>query len=441
MTLHYTQLACIVGLSLLVVACSESSDDAISAMSLQPQCSSADECGVGMTCHEGHSVCTVATGPAQTVSLVARPTTGDYVPAHQSGVSVGPSNSDIDVVLPKSVRINGQVRVAGNALDGGIEATILAVATEKTVDGAFRTAHATATSTFEITLQADTNYRFEIWVDGQHWPAFVTEATFPVAQEHTFWLPDPTTYPTITGRIFRTTPGEVPTPLNSLVVTAKSSDGLACASDETSQLGSYMLHCPEPGTYAVRVQRGNESDVLIPSFQVVLDGKSVFRVDEGGLDLPDIVIGEQARELSVSVTVDGGGETLEGVRVVAWARLDDDPRVAAEWKDTTEGAILRQEAITDANGKVAFDVLDANYTLVVTPDPSSPFGSVTLEDWNAKGVPDRAVTLEAKPTLTGQILSYAERPVVEADVEAVRVEVDPATGTTRTSTFRTTTDD
>lgn len=428
-------------LAVLAAGCGDSSDAELAAASgIAPQCAGAGECGPGMTCHEGYGVCTVSEGPALRIAIVAEPpVSAALVPRHEADLEVGPDNSDIDVVLPKTVRISGQVRVTGNALDAGVQATIFAVATEETIAGAYRATQADADTDYELLLQADTVYDVRIRVDDSGWPAFVTQVSFSEDQQHVFWLPEEDSYPVLSGFVKRLEAG-MPQGIKNVLVTAReTTTGQQCASSVTDSRGGFTLTCPSPGSYAVRVAPGEASDpnedVLIPSFDVVLDGKAEFMLDADGRELAPVIIGDQARKTKVEIAVLGDGEPIEFVTVSAWTRLDSDPRVASEWKDTVLGAVLRQDAVTDASGRASFELLDGTYTLTVTPHTSAKWASTTLTDWNIDSIQSQTIELQRKPELTGAVTTWQGEAVPLARIEAAVTVIDPATGTSTQRTF------
>ena len=418
-------------LAFVLVGCGAASSEALSGFGAappDPQCETASDCSAGLECHGELRICTVQKAPTRSIALVAEPQPESALaPSHQGVVQLDPANPVVDVVLPRTVRLTGRVRVMGNALDASVEASLFAIAEEEVIPGEVRATQANVTNDFALVLQAGVSYTLTIAApapDGGR-PNYATTIQYSEDADMTFWLPALSSLPSLRGRVVRAV-GNGTAPIADVRVSAAAENGGgACTTATTGKLGDFLIRCPQTGNYAIAV-RGTEDGPVVPSFHArLLYGTSrvdAWPVEDGENTLTDIEVPGSATEANVSVQVFFGGAALQSTSVTAGTTWPD--------SDTFRDATLRVTALTDRTGTARLRVLEATYDLHAIPTTEEAGASGVKASVSVRGDASQTMTLEPRPIATGVVVDSAGTPVPDARVAFRAIVADPGTGGT-----------
>lgn len=406
----------------VTVGCGASTESGAAALAFgpTPQCELDTQCGDG-TCHSELRICLAGTAPKRNVGFIVEPREDQHLaPAHLASVALEGTTPTVDITLPKTVTLTGRVMVENNALEPGLEASVVAVAEEDVIAGEVRAAQTVTTDEFTLTLQAGVAYALHITAPGPDTgrPAYRTSLTLTDDAYQTFLLPALDSLPTLVGRVVRVD-GTRTEPLPQLRVTAIHEEtGQACTAATTGKLGDYRLRCPtRDGSYSILVKPTSDGPV-VPAFRARLAWGTSFidhwPVGAGEHDVPDIRVPIDSVASDVTIQVRSpDGTPIEGAEVGLIATLPD----GQTWFD----AELRRTATTDRTGVAILRAVAANYELWVSPHAGQPWADFREAEWTVEGESSRVITVEARQRVRGTVVNASGEAVPYATVTVRRL--------------------
>lgn len=316
-------------------------------------CAVGTDCGDGLTCDPDLKTC-VSIGTNQLIVdlQLLPPGNSDLSREQVLGLKLSESTA-IDVQIPKSVKVTGQVTLSQPSSQ---QVAIIISSAGDIVGTAYRyettiTTNDAGVASYSITVKGGRTYDLSATPLGVVQPTFrkrlVVDGTVgQVAQPISF----PAQYWTLNGKVF----GSDGSPLALLRVQAYQSNGVQFSTDAiTDSDGAFKLEIwPEAGDYVLRVSATSTS-LQIPTLDVQQLSVSSSETLIGSVTLPQL----PPRIVGVTYRVNGPSDAGE-VPV---------PGVSVTFQAQILGGDVRRTFTTDSNGEVTLDLLSGTYQVTVAP--------------------------------------------------------------------------
>jgi len=420
-------------------------------LGFKAQCTTDSDCPEGTYCKGPYDICVTAEHNQSSVAVAATPPAdAGLTTSHLGPLALAQDNS-LDLDLPQTVAISGVVRVQGNNLEGSVPSTLVAIAKDEVIKGTLMRAQANATEKgFSLLLEKGRTYALSIRIDNAEpkVPVHRVEVKYDKSKSNVeLLLPPATSYPLVSGRIFREKNG-IRQPLNDLEITAiHEGTREQCTSSITNKLGAYEIRCPvTKGAYQVLVSPTVDGPI-IPSF------KARFQPVENKVDSGDepaepmntviitgdkvlddiVVVTDQAETVSAKVQViDPSGKGVAGVELNVTAAVTQ----TDFWTDAT----FRAEITTDVNGIGTFEALSGNnYRVIISPHPSDELAMHKQNEWDVSSQPTLEIQLGKKVELRGSVVDFHDASVEGTLITAHSSWINPVTKTKSVRKYTTTT--